>query len=256
MSSIMGLVGICFGLYYVLTHPSGSFQGYFDFPSMLLLVILPPSIILLSHRISDFFTGVQILLQSMFNNTQKLQEHVINALTVCSAKVRAEGVGALVAERNKLRYELMIDGVSLIVNNFTPEEIKHNLSGKINSKQQHMAIAINLFENMSRLAPAVGMMGTVIGLIQMMSNMSDPSSIGGGMATALITTLYGLLLGNVLYAPFGDKITIEAKKIYELDLMVLEGVLALKGKKSSVHLKDIMKTYSRAQPSSDGAKNK
>ena len=58
-----------------------------------------------------------------------------------------------------------------------------------------------------------------------------------------ITTLYGLLLGTILYAPFSEKIAIEADKILELDLLVLEGVLALKGKKSSIHLKDIMKTY-------------
>ena len=87
------------------------------------------------------------------------------------------------------------------------------------------------------------MIGTLMGLIGMMSNLSDPATIGSGMALALITTLYGLLLGTILYAPFGEKIAIEAEKSQELNLMVMEGVLALKGKKSSVHLKNIMSTY-------------
>jgi chemotaxis protein MotA len=87
------------------------------------------------------------------------------------------------------------------------------------------------------------MIGTLMGLIGMMANLSDPASIGSGMALALITTLYGLLLGTIIYAPFGEKIALEAEKSQELDLMVLEGVLALKSKKSSVHLKNIMATY-------------
>jgi chemotaxis protein MotA len=247
MSAILGLSGIIYGIYYVSTHHALTFTGYIDVAAMVLLGILPPSIMLLSHRLSDFSTGFKILLQAMFNNTNRHHAHVINALTICSAKVRSEGVGALVTERNKLRYELLIEGVSLILNNFTIEEIKHNLSAKITSKQQRMALASSLFENMSKVSPGVGMMGTLMGLIHMMSRLSDPTTIASGMALALITTLYGLLLGTIIYAPFGEKIAIEAEKINELDLLVLEGVMALKGKKSSIHLKDIMKTYSNHQ---------
>ena len=75
------------------------------------------------------------------------------------------------------------------------------------------------------------MIGTLLGLIDMMSQISDPATIGSGMALALITTLYGLLLGTILYAPFGEKIAIEAEKVNKLDLLVLEGVIALKGQK-------------------------
>lgn len=256
MSSLIGICGIVYGLYFVFTAPQQGFSGYYDLPSLILLGLLPPCIMLLSHKLSDFFTGIKILLQSMFNNTNRKQIHVINALTVCSAKVRSEGVGCLINERKGIKYDLLIDGLSLIINNFTLEEIRHNLHAKINTRQGQMALASNLFENMSKVSPGVGMIGTLLGLIAMMSKISDPSAIGSGMALALITTLYGLLLGTLIYQPFGEKIAIEAEKIYELDLLVLEGVLALKGKKSSVHLKDIMKTYSKAtaKPNSSDSK--
>lgn len=243
MSAIFGLFGIIYGIRFVFTYPHKGFTGYYDPPGIVLLSVLPPCIMLLSHRMGDFLTGFKILAQSMFNNTKRQHKTVINALTYCSAKVRADGVGALVNERNRLSYSLLQDGVSLIINNFTPEEIRHNLTAKINAKQNQFGLASNLFENMGRLSPGVGMIGTLMGLISMMSNISDPSTIGSGMATALVTTLYGLILGNILYAPFGEKIAIEADKILALDRLVLEGVLALKGKKSSVHLKDIMRTY-------------
>lgn len=246
MSTLIGLAGIFYGLYFVFTAPKGGFSGYFDPPSMVLLGLVPPSIMLLSHKISDFLNGVKILIQSMFNNTTKKHKLVVNSLTICSAKVRSEGIGSLVGERNKLNYDLLIDGVSLIINNFTVEEIRHNLRAKIAARHGQMALASNFFENMAKVSPGVGMIGTLLGLISMMSQISDPATIGAGMALALITTLYGLLLATVLYAPFGEKIAIESDKIHELDMLVLEGVLALKGKKSSAHLKDIMKTYAKS----------
>ena len=254
MSSLLGIAGIIYGLHFVFTAESHGFTGYFDIPSLVLLGVLPPSIMLLSHKISDFFTGIKILFQSSLQNTLRTQNNVIDSLTMCSARIRSEGIGALVKERKNLNYGFLVDGVSMIINNFSPEEIRHNLQAKINSKQAQMALASNLFENMSKVSPGVGMMGTLIGLIAMMSKVSDPESIGAGMALALITTLYGLLLGTILYGPFGEKIAIEAEKIYELDLLTMEGVLALKGKKSSVHMKDIMKTYTKVSKIDD--KNK
>lgn len=246
MSSLIGIAGIFAGLYFVFTAPKGGFSGYIDKPSLILLLILPPSILLLSHKLSDFQVGMRILLSSMFSNAAKKRNIIINTLSVCSAKVRSEGVGSLVQQRKRVSYPLLSDGLSLIINNFSSEEIRHNLTGKINAKQSEMSLASNLFENMASVSPGVGMIGTLLGLISMLSEISDPSTIGSGMALALITTLYGLLLGTLIYAPFGEKITIEAEKIYELDLLVLEGILALKGKKSSVHMKDIMDTYGKS----------
>ncbi len=251
MSSILGLIGIVYGLHYVFTEPPRGFTGYYDKTAIVLLGLLPPSIMLLSHKISDFFTGIKILFQALFQNTTNSQISIINELSICSAKIRAEGVGSLVQERKKISYPLLEDGLSLIINNFTFDEIRHNLNAKITAKQSRLSLASNLFENMAKVSPGVGMMGTLMGLTAMMSKISDPATIGSGMALALLTTLYGLILGTIIYAPFGEKIAIEAEKIYEMDLLVLEGVLALKGKKSSIHLKNIMRTYGKSAMGSE-----
>ncbi len=103
----------------------------------------------------------------------------------------------------------------------------------------------NYNENGGAFAPGFGMIGTLMGLIAMMANMKDPTQIGGGMALAMITTFYGLLLGTLLYGPFSEKILLEAEKTLEIDLMVLEGVVNLKAKKSSIHMKDIVKTFGK-----------
>lgn len=245
MSSILGIIGIIASLWYVFATPSKGFAGYFDAPSAVLLLVMPPSVMLLSHSLADFLTGFSTLGRALFTTMTQRQGEVIDVLTRSSQLIRSDGLGALVKVRDQVRYELLRDGISLIVNDFTVEEIRHNLQNKINAKQTRMASAANLFENMAKLSPGVGMIGTLMGLIAMMANMKDPTQIGGGMALAMITTFYGLMLGTMLYGPFSEKILLEAEKTLEIDLMVLEGVSNLKAKKSSIHMKDIVKTFGK-----------
>jgi chemotaxis protein MotA len=243
MSAIIGIIGILSGLYYTLTHHASGFNGYFDKSALVLTIVLPPSIMLLSHTLTDFFTGYRILFRSMFGNHAKQQSKVIDSLSNCSARIRSEGIGALAKDKATLEYDLLIDGVSLILNNFTAEEIRHNIEAKIQARQNQVFLASSLFENMAKVSPGVGMLGTLMGLINMMANLNDPASIGSGMALAMIGTLYGLSQGTFFYAPFSEKISIEGEKLHEMDLLVMEGVLALKGKKSSLHMNSIVRTY-------------
>ena len=232
---------------FVFTHRAGAFTGFVDVPSLVLLGIAPPCVMMLSHSISDLFAGIGILLQASFRKQANIEKEVINTLSMASQLVRTDGMGVLMQLKNRVRYPLLRDGFSLIVNDFSVDEIRHNLQAKIEAKQTHMLTASSLFENMSKVCPAMGMVGTLIGLARMLSDMKDPASIGGGMAMAIIGTLYGLMLGTVVYAPFGEKIALESEKTLEIDRMVMEGVLLLKGKKSSVHLRDVVSTYSKAR---------
>lgn len=251
MSTIIGLAGVLFSIYYSFHAPQKGFEGFIDYPSMVLLGLCPPAIMLLSHTIGEFFSGIYYLFLALLNKNRRMQAYMIDALTRASALARSEGMGALIKERDRAKYPLFRDGLSLILNDFTIEEIRHNLQAKINSRQSQMTIAATLFENMSKVCPGVGMMGTLMGLISMLSKLSDPTRIGSGMAFAMITTLYGVILGTIIYAPWGEKIALEAEKTLELDTFVLEGVLHLKGKKSSLHLKDIMKTYAGVKMKGD-----
>lgn len=247
MSQLLGLSGIAFAIWYALSHPATKFHGFWDPAAVVLLGIGPPSVMMLSHTVSDLIVGIKLLISSMFSRHAQHQMEAINALTRASQIVRTEGLGALVPLRDRMQYDMLRDGFSLIINDFRTEEIRHNLMARINAKQSKMALAASLFENMSKLCPGMGMIGTLMGLIGMLSNMNDPTKLGGGMALALITTLYGLMLGTIIYGPWGEKIHIEAEKYLEIDMMVMEGMINIKSKKSSVHMKDIMKTYASKQ---------
>jgi chemotaxis protein MotA len=254
MSTAIGLAGIFYSLYFVFTYPVTGFSGFYDLPSLVLLLLAPPSIMLLSHTLGDFAMGVRILVGNMLKSKRRLQQEVINILSSLSASVRADGYASLVNARKSIKYDLLREGVAMIVNDFSTEEIKHNLEAKIKAKQSLMNHASDMFENMSKVCPGIGMIGTLLGLISMMSNMSDPKTMGAGMALALITTLYGLLLGTILYQPWGAKIAVETEKALEIDLLVLEGVLHLKNRKSSLHFNNLMNTYNRNAPKSSATK--
>ena len=247
MSQILGLSGICYALWFVMTHPAKGFSGYFDEHAFIMLSIMPPSIMLLSHTTSDLLLGLKLLISACFKRQKNTQQEIVQILTMTLKAVRQDGLGVVAKVRGHVSYDFLREGLSLILNDFKPDEVRYNLDAKIEAKQMRMQTAANLFENMSKLCPGVGMIGTLFGLIHMMSHLDDPTKLGGGMAMAMITTLYGLILGTCLYGPCGEKIIIEADKILENDRLVLEGVLHIQEKKSTLHLQDLVKTYGRTQ---------
>lgn len=243
MSPLIGILGIIGSLYYAFTQEGGGFKGYLHPGAIVLLAVAPPSIMLLSHSFTDFITGFHLLFSALTNRIRKQHEDVIETLTQASKAVRAEGLGAIMPVRDRATYPLLRDGLSLIVNDFKSDEIRNNLMARVNAKQTQMSLASHLFQEMSKVSPGVGMIGTLMGLIGMLSHIEDPSKIGSNMALAMITTLYGLIVGTIIYAPFGEKIALEAERTLEVDLLVVEGVLNIKGKKSSAHLKDLVQSY-------------
>jgi chemotaxis protein MotA len=243
LSILFGLGGFSFSFWFVLFHHPEKFSGFFDLSAFVLLTCAPISVIFMSHSFVDFFSGLKTLFSMAFLNLSKEMNTISNDLTQLSQAVRADGVGVLVQYKDRIKNVLFRDGVSLILNSFTGDEIKHNIIAKINSKQIQFNHAANLFESLGKLCPGMGLVGTIIGLVQMLSNLTDPSKLGAGMAVSLLATLYGLIFGTVIYTPMSEKIRIYAEKSLQLDTMIMEGIILLKEKKSTAHFKDVLNTY-------------
>lgn len=247
LSFTFGLAGFIFSFWFVLTHHPEHFSGFFDVSAFVLLTVAPLSVTFVSHSFVDFFAGIKTLFSMAFLNQSKEMDTISNNLTQLSSAVRNEGIGVLAQYKEKIKNQFFKDGITLILNSFTPDEIKHNLIAKINTKQTQFQHAANLFESLGKLCPGMGLVGTIIGLVQMLSHMSDPSKLSAGMAVSLLATLYGLILGTVIYTPISEKINIYAEKKLQLDTMIMEGVVLLKEKKSTAHFRDVVNTYSQHQ---------
>jgi chemotaxis protein MotA len=248
LSVLFGIGGFAFSFWFVLSFHGDKFSGFFERTAFVLLTVAPISVIFVSHSFMDFFSGIKTLFTTGFVNTMKEMNTIANQLSTLSSSVRSEGIGVIAKQKDRVQNPFFREGLTLILSSFTTEEIKHNMIAKINTKQAEFQHAANLFESLGRLCPGMGLVGTIIGLVQMLSNLSDPTKLGAGMAVSLLATLYGLILGTVIYTPMAEKIKICAEKSLQLDTMIMEGVLLLKEKKSNAHVRDVLSTYSHSKP--------
>jgi chemotaxis protein MotA len=240
LSVIVGLGGFL----YMCTHIMGKdLKLFLDREALMLLGIGPILVIFMSHSFLEFLSSLRTVFSMAFINQGKEMNQISNHLTHLSQAVRSDGVGVLAQHKEQVKNPLFRDGLSLILNGFTPEEIRHNLIAKINTRQNQYNMAANLFESLGKLCPGLGLLGTIIGLVKMLYNMNDPKSLGSAMALSLLATLYGLIFGSVLYLSICEKIKIYAEKTLQLDTMIMEGVLLLKDKKSGAHFRDVLNTY-------------
>ena len=126
-----------------------------------------------------------------------------------------------------MKDQFIVRGVKMAVDGTDPELIKEILDAELEALMERHAQGKQVLDALSKYAPAFGMIGTLLGLIAMLRNMDDPSAIGPGMALALITTLYGALLANVVFGPLADKLAARDNEEVLVKGMVISGVMAI-----------------------------
>ncbi|HEQ72664.1 MAG TPA: motility protein A, partial [Spirochaetia bacterium] len=134
------------------------------------------------------------------------EERIISRLVAFSEKARRDGLLALEDDLDEVEDEFLRKGIQLVVDGTDPEIIKNVLFNELEKINERHGHGIKIFDNWFKLAPAFGMIGTLIGLIFIMQNIEDKSAIGPGMGTALITTLYGAILAYLIFGPIRDKL--------------------------------------------------
>jgi chemotaxis protein MotA len=144
-----------------------------------------------------------------------------------SEKARREGLLALEDDLDELEDIFLRKGIQLVVDGTDPEIIRNIMETELNNMISRHQDGIKIFEDWGAFAPAFGMIGTLIGLILMLSNIEDKSAIGPGMSTALITTLYGAFLANLVFLPIAAKLAFVDKQEVLLREIMIEGTLSI-----------------------------
>ena len=154
---------------------------------------------------------------------------------------RKEGMLAL--ESREINDRFLDVGIRLCIDGHAPEIVRAMLSKEINLELERKATGIRMFKSVATAAPAMGMIGTLIGLVQMLSNMDDPKSIGPAMAVALLTTLYGAIIANAVALPIAEKLkTIsDAERLNRL--LVLESIEAIQSGMNPRVLSQMLATF-------------
>jgi chemotaxis protein MotA len=171
--------------------------------------------------------GVLTTVRKAFAFEQQTPTRMIELLVSYATKARREGILTLESELEVVEDPFLVRGVRLAIDGTAPELIKDILTTELAYVESRHSLGQSMFTMMGTYAPAFGMIGTLIGLISMLRALEDPSEIGEGMATALITTFYGALMANLLFLPIAGKLRSRTQSEVLVKEVIIEGILSI-----------------------------
>ena len=198
--------------------------------------------VLMMNPIKDFFAGLKSFLL-IFKVPKANEAETIKNIIDLSNLARREGLLSLEESANNLDDDFMKKGVMLIVDGTDPELVRSILEAELVNIDARHQENIGFWKNLCAMGPAWGMIGTLIGLINMLRDLSDPDSIGPNMATALITTLYGSMLANWISTPVANKLTKQNNMEIKLKEVMIEGILSIQAGENPRVIEEKLKSF-------------
>ncbi|GAA3412725.1 flagellar motor protein [Paenibacillus hodogayensis] len=191
-------------------------------------------------------------LRLAFRESKSEPDAFITELVEMAVIARREGVLALEDRAQQHPNPFLRDGLQMVVDGTDPDLIRNILEVEIESKEKLYAGYTKIFEAAGGYAPTMGIIGTVMGLIHVLSNLSDPESLASAIAVAFTATLYGVASANVIYLPIASKIKARSEEhIAEMDMM-LEGILSLQAGENPQLIQKKLTSFLQLETSGDG----
>ena len=219
---IVGIAAILVGQYL----EGGTFSALINGPAILIVLGGTFGAVMLQSPFATFTRGMRMLGWTFFPPKQK-NEEVIQKLVSWSNIARKEGLLGLENIEESEQDPFTRKGLQLLVDGSEPDNIRNILDVEINTKEHHDIQAAKIFESMGGYSPTIGIIGAVMGLIQVMGNLSDPSKLGSGIAVAFVATIYGVGAANLLFIPIANKLKniVHTQSTYRE--MIVEGMVSI-----------------------------
>ena len=220
------LVGLIAGIGLVASAivTGGNSIIFINPPSLMIVVGGTISVVLMKFPASEVFNSLRVMKNAFFFHAASPVE-IINQILEMALLARKEGVLAL--ESVEPDDQFMRAGIQKVVDGVDTGHIKRAMSQELDQMMARHDVGISIFKMGGDVAPAFGMIGTLIGLVQMLSAMEDPAAIGPAMAIALLTTLYGAILANVFFLPIADKLAFRSEQELFGRRLMIDGILAI-----------------------------
>lgn len=171
-------------------------------------------------------------IKDIFLEPKMRHDDIITEIIGFATKARKEGVIVLEKEAKNASDPLMKTGLEAVSDGADPGLVRDLMETEVSQLEDMEAGAAKVYESSGAYAPTVGIIGAVLGLIQVMQNLADPSSLGAGIAVAFVATIYGVGAANLFLIPFGSKLKFKAKKIMIVKEMIIEGILSIQAGES------------------------
>ncbi|MBI4632625.1 MAG: MotA/TolQ/ExbB proton channel family protein [Deltaproteobacteria bacterium] len=225
LATILGIIG-GFSLVIVAMASGGGLAWFLDGPSAMIVLGGTFGAVLINYPLSDMLGVIKVAKNVFLKREQKVGT-VIRLLVEMSRVSRRDGLLALQQMTRRVRDPFLIKAVDLMIDGIEPEDISNILETEIDFLAERHRLGAEIFNTMGNFAPAMGMMGTLIGLVQMLMQMSNPNAIGPAMAVALITTFYGVILANLVFVPIAGKLKTRSAQELLVKQLIVDGVLSI-----------------------------
>lgn len=240
---IATLIGLVFAIITILGAilVESSIWDFVNIPGLLIVVVGTLAVSLSKYRLSSIADSFKLAFGTVFVDRTESPVVLIEQVRELSGIVRKEGILGL--ERAEIEDDFLKKGIALCIDGHPPEFIEEVLIMDLTQSMERYDVAEKVFKGIGETAPGLGMLGTLVGLVQMLNNMSEPSSVGPAMAVALLTTFYGAFIAQVIAIPFAEKLNIKAMDEHRNMSLVITSVQnILKGQNPKV-ITDVLASY-------------
>ena len=217
-------------------------RAFWDLPSLFITVFGSFFTIMISFPM-ETVKNIPSMLRNAFRGSEYSTGAIIETFVELSRKARKEGLLSLEDEVEQIDDVFLKEGIQMVVDGIEPETIREILELEVSAMEKRHSNGINLLKAWAGYGPAYGMIGTLIGLTQMLLKLDDPSTLGPGMAKAIITSFYGSILANFIFGPLANKLETRSDEEADIREMMLEGVLSIQSGVNPRVIEDKLKTY-------------
>lgn len=219
LATIIGIIS-AFSLVIIAVASGGGLSWFLDGPSALIVFGGTFGAVLVNYPLSDVMGVIKVAQNAFFKREQKVRD-IINLMVAISKVSRRDGMLALQNMSNELKDPFLLKAVDLMIDGVEPADVTNILETELDFIEERHRLGAEIFTSLGNFAPAMGMTGTLIGLVQMLMRMNEPSTIGPAMSVALVTTFYGVILANLLFLPIAGKL----KRLSAQELLVKQLII-------------------------------
>jgi len=225
IATLVGIV-VAYTMVLIALYIGPGVSVYIDLPSILIVLGGVSGIVMMNYPLNRILNVMSIVLQTfMFKN--KNANELISQLVNFSIRARKDGILALETAENEVEDDFLRTGIRLAVDGTEPEVIKTIMETELAHIEERHSEGAGILESIATFAPAMGLIGTLIGLVAMLQTMEDPASIGPSMALALLTTFYGSIIANFFAAPLAGKLKVRSSEELLMKDIMIEGIMSI-----------------------------
>ena len=225
LGTLLGIVS-GFGLVIIAMSMGGGLGAFINAPSVMIVCGGTMGATLINYPISDVLGVIKVAKNAFFS--EKVKTEKITEMLIEMSKVsRREGILGLEKTLKDIKDPFFVKGMTLMIDGIEPAKLSELLDTEVEYIEERHRLGAEIFMTMGNFAPAMGMIGTLIGLVKMLMQMDDPSSIGPSMAVALITTFYGVILANLVFIPISGKLRTRSAQELATKQLIMSGVLSV-----------------------------